>query len=197
MIGSLLIAYRGVKLTLVRLTIRAFYRIKIKLLQKLLGPDAIEVVLYNSLFPDTVLNLGGALIGQNVRINRWLTIHGSGGSFKQLTIGDDVHVGKFVLIDLVGPVTIGNRVGIGMFSKVLSHQELGDTELKKVYPRQSGPVIIPDDVVLSASSIMLYPTRLVSGTLVGAGAVVRGEYDKPCILIGNPARVVAHLPHKV
>jgi acetyltransferase-like isoleucine patch superfamily enzyme len=177
-----------------RILLLLFYKSKIKIMRRLLGPQAIEAVLYDSFFPRLVLEIGGATIGRNVRINRWLSIHECGGSFKGLKIGDDVHIGKFVFLDLTQPMTIGNRVGVGMFSKVLSHQNLGDTRLKQLYPAESGPVSIPDDVALSAGTTLLYPTRLAPGTLVAAGAVVRGDYDKPCVLMGNPARVIREIP---
>lgn len=173
-----------------------FYRMKIKILRRLIGDDAIEIVLFNSYFPSIVLQLGGAVIGRNVRINRWLSIHASGGSFKGLKIGDDVHIGKFVFLDLYKPLTIGDRVTIAMYSKVLSHQMLGDTRLKRMYPDESGPVSIPDDVVLGAGATLLYPTRLASGTLVGAGSVVRGEFAHPCILMEDRAHVVRNISLK-
>jgi acetyltransferase-like isoleucine patch superfamily enzyme len=174
----------------------AWYRLKIRLFQFIVGEAAIEIVLYNSWFPRFVLEIGGATIGKGTRVYRWLSVHESQGSFKNLVIGENVHIGKFVLLDLTAPLTIGNRVGIGMFSKVLSHQNLGNTHLSERYPRSSGPMTIPDDVVIGASSMLLYPTRLAPGTLVAAGAVVRGEYEAPCLLMGNPARVNALLSPK-
>jgi acetyltransferase-like isoleucine patch superfamily enzyme len=178
---------------MLRMLFCVFYRAKIRMLRWVVGPEAIALTLYKSLFPHIVLEIGGATIGRNVRINRWLSIHECGGSFKGLKIGDDVHIGKFVLLDLTQPLTIGDRVTVAMYSKVLSHQNLGDTRLKQVYPAESGPVTIPDDVVLGAGAIMLYPTRLAPGTLVAAGAVVRGDYDKPCVLMGNPTRIIREI----
>jgi acetyltransferase-like isoleucine patch superfamily enzyme len=179
-----------------RIVFMAWYRLKIFLFRFIVGEAAIEIVLYHSWFPRFVLEIGGATIGQGTRVYRWLSVHESQGSFTNLVIGEHVHVGKFVLLDLTAPLTIGNRVGIGMFSKVLSHQNLGNASLSEVYPRTSGPTTIPDDVVMGASSILLYPTRLAPGTMIAAGAVVRGEYEKPCVLMGNPARVTTLLPQK-
>jgi acetyltransferase-like isoleucine patch superfamily enzyme len=174
----------------------AWYRFKIFLFRFIVGEAAIEIVLYNSWFPRFVLEIGGATIGKNTRVYRWLSVHESQGSFKNLVIGENVHIGKFVFLDLTAPLTIGNRVGIGMFAKVLSHQNLGNSTLSESRPRSSGPMTIPDDAVISASSMVLYPTRLAPGTLVAAGSVVRGEYETPCVLMGNPARVTAHLNPK-
>jgi acetyltransferase-like isoleucine patch superfamily enzyme len=176
-----------------RTLFRVYYRIKIRLLRAIVGERAIEVVLSQSLFPRLVLELGGAKIGDGTRVYPGLIVHESQGSFSRLVIGEKVHIGKHVLLDLTEPITIGNRVGIGMFSKVLTHQNLGDSTLRDFYPRESGPMVIADDVVLAASSILLYPTRLAPRTLVSAGSVVRGAFERPCVLIGNPARVIKFL----
>ncbi len=169
--------------------LRVFYRAKAALLSLFVGDEALACVLHDSLFPALVLQIGGAKLGRNTRINRWLTIHESRGSFRNLTVGDDVHIGKHVLIDLTGRVTIGNRAGIGMFSRVLTHQNLGGSALSEKYPPEAGDIIIPDDVVLAAGSMMLYPTVLQPGTLVSAGSVTRGTYDRAGVLVGNPARM--------
>jgi|GEM_PF-1108453 acetyltransferase-like isoleucine patch superfamily enzyme len=169
--------------------LRVFYRAKAALLRLIAGDEALAYVLHDSLFPALVLQIGGAKLGRNTRINRWLTIHESRGSFRNLTIGDDVHIGKHVLIDLTGRVTIGNRAGIGMYSRILTHQNLGDSALSEKYPPEAGDIIIPDDVVLAAGSMVLYPTVLQPGTLVSAGSVTRGTYDRAGVLVGNPARM--------
>jgi acetyltransferase-like isoleucine patch superfamily enzyme len=122
-------------------------------------------------------------VGQNIHV------HASGGSFERLTIGDGTHIGKGVLLDLSGRLTIGDRVGIGMFARILSHQNLGDSRLSGEYPPDAGDVTIPNDAVISSGSWLLYPTTIAEGTLISANSVVRGHYPSPCLLIGNPARV--------
>lgn len=173
-----------------------YYFIKTLVLRIVVGDEALAYVLYDSLVPHLVLKLGGAKIGKNVRINRWLMLHESRGSFRNLEIGDDVHIGKGVLIDLSGKVKIGNRVGLGMFSKILTHQNLGDSRLSEKYPPVKGDIVIPDDAVISSGSFVLYPTEFTEGTLVSAGSVVRGSYDKPYVLIGNPARPAVDMRRK-
>ena len=115
-----------------------YYKIKVWFYTIMVAEEAASYVLYESIRPDIVLRLFGAKIGRNVRINRGLLLHETNNSFANLTVGDDVHIGKFVLIDLSEKVTIGNRVGIGMFSKILTHQNLGDSLLSQIYPKQKG-----------------------------------------------------------
>lgn len=165
-----------------------YYRLKVFLYGWIAGPDAASAVVTGCLRPDVVLRLYGARIGKNVRINRGLILHETGNDFSNLTIGDDVHIGRGVLIDLSGRVTIGDRAGIGMFTRLLTHQNLGDSTLSRDYPASRGDVVIGEDVVTGCGAILLYPTRLAPRTLVSAGSVVRGSYDTPCVLVGNPAR---------
>lgn len=167
---------------------KIYYRIKISFYKIIVKNEAASYVLYDSILPKLILQMYGAKIGKNVRINRWLILHATNNDFSNLKIGDDVHVGKGVLIDLTGKVTIGNRVGIGMFSKILTHQNLGDSQLNKSYPPVKGDILIPDDVVIASNAIILFPTKLMGKTLVSAGSVVKGEYDGPYVLVGNPAR---------
>lgn len=173
---------------IIAVSLKYFYRIKVHFYKLIVGREAAAYVLYDSLRPEMVLRMYGAKIGRNVRINRWLILHETNNDFSNLTIGNDVHIGKHVLIDLSAKVTIGNRVGIGMFAKIMTHQNLGDSCLNEKYPKETGDIEIPDDVVISSSAIILFPTKLSEKTLVSAGSVVRGVYEDSFILIGNPAR---------
>ncbi len=173
-----------------------YYRIKFWCLRPALKDETAAAVLYDSLLPDLVLRLFGARLGRNVRINRWLTLHQTGNDFSKLKIGDDVHIGKHVLIDLSGAVRIGDRVGIGMFSRLMTHEALGDTRLAADYPPQSGDLTIPDDCVVTAGSFVLFPTELRPGSLISCNSVVRGRFDRPAVLMGNPARIAKHLDER-
>ncbi len=170
-------------------TLRLSYKIKALLLRFVVGEEALACVLQDAVRPDLVLTMGGATLGNHVRVGRGLVLHGSKGSFRNLSVGDDVHIGRGVLIDIGHPVIIGNRCGLGMYTKVLSHQNVGGSKLRHRYPSVGGPIVIADDVVIASNSCILYPTSLQPGTLVSAGSVVRGTYDKACVLMGNPARV--------
>lgn len=168
--------------------LKNYYWLKVQLYKIIVGREAAAYVLYESLRPEIVLRMYGAKTGRNVRINRWLLLHETNNDFSNLIIGDDVHIGKHVLIDLSGKVKIGSRVGISMFSKILTHQNLGDSCLNRKYLKEKGDIEIPDDVVISAGATILFPTKLAEKTLVSAGSVVRGEYENSCVLVGNPAR---------
>jgi acetyltransferase-like isoleucine patch superfamily enzyme len=160
------------------------------LYRRFVGGHAAEHVLQDAIRPDIVLAMFGARLGRNVRVYRGLMLHETNNDFSNLVVGNDVHIGKGVVLDLSGRLEIGDRVGIGMGARIFTHQNLGDSSLRHLHPPVKGDVRIADDVVLSANCLVLYPTRLAAGTLVSAGSVVRGVYTEPCVLIGNPARAL-------
>ncbi|RJY10306.1 acyltransferase [Aurantiacibacter aquimixticola] len=51
-------------------------------------------------------------------------------------------------------------------------------------------VIVGDDVWVATRAVLLPGTVLGDGTIVGAGAMVRGEFPAMSILAGSPARIV-------
>jgi len=107
---------------------------------------------------------------------------------------------------------IGDRCLIGLGSHLVAHRSLivGDdvitgprcyvTDQNHVYADPEVPVRLQwptDDPVvigsgswLGAGAVILPGTRLGRNTVVGAGAVVRGEHPDHAVLAGIPARVV-------
>ena len=176
--------------------LKIYYIIKVTLFRIVVGKYAPAEVLYRCLRPEIMLPLYGAKIGKNVRIHRSVLLYAIEKDFSNLSIGDNVHIGRNAFIDLHGKVTIGDRVTIGMYSRIYSHMNVGDGNLKERYPASKGDIIIPADTVIGTSAILLYPFSLASGTLITAGSVVHGQYSKPCVLAGNPARQTLLRPNK-
>ncbi len=58
------------------------------------------------------------------------------------------------------------------------------------------PVIIGKNCFIGCNAIILKGARLGDGCIVGAGAVVTGEYEDNCVIAGNPAKVVKKLDKK-
>lgn len=166
-----------------------YYWIKIQLLKPFVGQEALAYVLYSSVFPIKVLKLGGARIGDGVRIGRWITIHESRGSFRNLQIGDDCFVGKHVLIDLSDKVTIGNRCGLGMYSLVITHENFGRSKLGQNRPPSTASVEIRDDASVSWGCIVNKGTKVLPLAMVLPGAVISGTIGEASECGGNPARV--------
>jgi acetyltransferase-like isoleucine patch superfamily enzyme len=168
----------------------AYYRSKTFLMRPLVGEDALAYVLYDSLFPIKVLKLGGARIGDGVRIGRWMTIHESRGSFKNLEIGDDCWIGKHVLIDLSDKVKLGNRSGLGMYAIVITHENLGRSKLAQGHPATTAPVEIMEDAYVSWGCVVNKGTTVLPRAIVLPGATISGTIGEGAKYGGNPARLV-------
>lgn len=173
--------------------IQGYYWAKLFLLKKLVKKEAFEILLHDALFPKIVLEMGGAKIGKKVRIHRYLTVHASKGSFENLTIGNDVFIGKSVIIDLTDKVTIGSNCCIGMNCHLITHVNLGGSRLAKRYKPEQAPIIMHDHTVLNWSITVLKGTIFEEGVLVLPQSVVSGRLITGMTYIGNPARPITQV----
>jgi len=145
-------------------------------------------------------NIDNVHFGQNVTIVHPVNLYGC-------TIGDDVFIGPFV--EIQKSVTVGARtkiqshsficelVSIGkdcfighgvMFVNDLFTQggpAKGDNMLWK-------PVSIGDNVSIGSNATIL-PSKICGHTVVGAGAIVTRNINKPGIYAGNPARKIRNI----
>lgn len=171
-----------------------YYVLKVAVLKLVIGSEAIAYVLHDSFFPDLVLKIGGARIGSGVRVGRWLTIHESRGTFKNLEIGDDVFIGKRVLIDLSANVKIGNRCSVGARTTIITHVNYGSSSLSVMYPRSESDVVMLDDSQIAWGCIIVKGTVIGKQVLVLPGSVAGGTLKDGATYGGNPARQLPRAP---
>ncbi len=129
----------------------------------------------------------------------------------QLILGDRVRIRQNVIINGGGRVTVGHdtllngcwigsqrSVSVGSWC-LISDCSVVDTDYHNLLPRDRhsplseravSPVIIGDNVWIGAQAIVLKGSRLGSDSVVGSGAVVRGEVTEGVVVVGNPATVV-------
>lgn len=117
----------------------------------------------------------------------------------QLTIGN--HVGmSSPTIWCNQEISIGNNVRLGALVTILDT----DCHSLNYLDRRSGnttdaentknkPVIIEDDVLVGAHSIILKGSHIGVRSIIGAGSVVSGDIPADCIAAGNPCKVIKHL----
>lgn len=91
-------------------------------------------------------------------------------------------------------IKIGDNTLIGGNVKILDNDfhpleiEARNKDIKeKINTR---PIIIGKNCFIGCNSLILKGTVLGDGCVVGAGAVVCGEFEKNCVIAGNPARVI-------
>lgn len=108
-------------------------------------------------------------------------------------------------------VSIGNFCSIAQGVKLICHAD-HPTQLPSSYPLRThltrrflrpsdptmhnhdaitkGPIEIGHDVWIGERAIVLSGSRIGTGSVVGAGAVVSGEVAPYSIIVGNPGRVI-------
>ncbi|MAG56473.1 MAG: hypothetical protein CMJ83_09295 [Planctomycetes bacterium] len=137
-----------------------------------------------------ILGAFGARIGEGTRIKDPMIIMGRFHDFSNLTIGIRTYVGPDCLFDLSGPVRIGDRAAVSARCVFVTHLDVGAGSLKHVYPPSTGDVEVGDETWLGVNTTVLAGSRIGSGSMVAAGAVVRGDVPDAVLAAGVPARVI-------
>lgn len=116
----------------------------------------------------------------------------------QLTIGDDTWIGQGACFFSGADITIGNRVGVGPFVRILTgfHREAGRDVAILDAPLEFRPVVVEDDSDLGIGAIILPGVTIGRGAQVGAGAVVTRDVPAYAIVAGNPARLIRMRPEE-
>jgi acetyltransferase-like isoleucine patch superfamily enzyme len=105
-----------------------------------------------------------------------------------LTLGAGCSVLGGASLEAEGRVTIGDRVRVGAFAKVLDthfHSLTGDRHMRP----PPGIVVIEDGVVLEAYSIVLPGAHLERDCVVAERAVIGKRVPSGMRAVGNPARI--------
>ncbi len=169
----------------------AWYRLKFWILRPFLGYGARSAVLYDAYFPAIVLRQGGAKVGQDAVIGRFLTLWATTeNSFTNLEIGDGVIINAHVFIDLSSRVVLKDRVGIGFNVSIFTHLDLGNSRLSVDYPREYKEVVVEEDSLVLPGACLIMGARLGAKSMVLNGTVVSGEVLPDSVVTGNPMRIV-------
>ena len=134
--------------------------------------------------------------GKNVHIRpTQSTIKG----VENLSIGDDSLIQRGVTIYCTrAPLTIGNHVGIGQNSTIITGDHridiigkfLMDVTDEEKLPENDQPIIIEDDVWTGANVTILKGVTIGHGSVVAAGSVVTKSFPPYSIIGGVPAKLI-------
>jgi acetyltransferase-like isoleucine patch superfamily enzyme len=137
---------------------------------------------------------------ENVRLGDNIYLgHGAmlKGYYKgQMIIGDDTWIGPGTFLFSGGGITIGCRVGVGPFVRILTgfHGEAGRHRAILDSPLEFRAVVVEDDCDIGINSIVLPGVTIGRGAQVGAGTVVTRDVPPYAIVAGNPGRVIRLRP---
>lgn len=139
-----------------------------------------------------ILREFGASVGRNLSAGGPIHIVNADGDFRQLHIGDDVHIGAETLIDLAADVWIGDRATLSMRSTLITHVDVGPGALRERRPRQEGPVRIGAGAYLGAGATILHGVTVGERATVGAHALVDRDVAADATVLAPRARVVSN-----
>ncbi len=140
-----------------------------------------------------ILRAFGAQIGPHTSVNGPVVIMNARKSLSNLRVGSEVHIGPDALLDLTAPIHIGDRATVSMRACVVTHLNIGNGELRALYPPKKGGVTIEEGAYLGANVTVLHGVTIGKGALVAAGAVVTKNVPPSVLVAGVPARRVKSL----
>lgn len=156
-------------------------------------------------YPIKTINPQLIIIGNNTYIDSlcvleaW-TYHRYTKTFYNPTIkiGCNCHLGEYSHITSINNVTIGNNVRTGRFV-LISDNSHGDTdEISLSIPpmerplRSKGPVVIHDDVWIGDKVTILAGITIGKGAVIAANSVVTKDVPAYSVVGGMPAKIIRH-----
>ncbi len=128
-------------------------------------------------------------IGDELWSDTWVTI-GGGSCYEiqsKLRMGCWCHLGTHSFINTARPVIIGNEVGLGMATKILTHGAY--QSILDGFPVKFKEVEIGDNCWLPNATV-LPGVKIGKNTVVAANSVVTANLPAGCLAGGVPARVI-------
>lgn len=161
--------------------------------------------IYLKLYRGATLNIGENVtissgeainpIAKNIRGCIFVDNHAS------LLIGDNVGMSS-PTIWCAESITICNNVKLGGVITILdtdchslNYLDRRQNENDKSNTK-TRPVIIEEDVLIGAHSIILKGSHIGARSVIGAGSVVSGTIPPDCIAAGNPCKVIKYIDKK-
>ncbi|EER3793371.1 acyltransferase [Escherichia coli] len=125
-------------------------------------------------------------IGDNVYIGRYVILK----NIKKLHIGNNVSIHEFCYIDAVGSITIGDNVSIAHNSSIISFEHTwSDTSVPIKYNKIiTKPIIIEDDVWIGCGVRILSGSYVSKRSILAAGTVFKLSGEKNSIYVGMPSK---------
>lgn len=178
---------------LVRYLSRLHWRTKCKYFLILEGTEDLTRIIEHlpkmHLIP--ILRMYGAQIGDNCDIDRGLILHRTKGKkpFKNLFIGNNVHLGYNMLIDLTSKVIIGDDCAFGANCQIWTHT--GDWAFDRSDEHDKiNPVKIGKGVICYSGVIISQRVSIGEYTRVGAGSIVLKNLESKAFYAGVPAKLI-------
>lgn len=136
-----------------------------------------------------ILKKNGASIGKNSDIQTGITFHNC-ENYINLNIGDNCHIGKNCFFDLREKIIIKDNVVISMQCTFITHIDITQSELSKLYPSASKKIIINKNCYLGARSTILMGIELGESSLIASCSLINKNVEPYTIVAGIPAKLL-------
>lgn len=164
-------------------------------IEKRYGLESVSTII--SLIPKwmipQILARYGAQIGDDVIVSRNLKIENSYNGYKNLSIGQKSYIGFETLFDLTGQITIEEYVTLAPRCTILTHQDVGDRPLAKIFKPTKEHTILRKGCWIGAGVIILGGIEVGENAVIGAGSVVTSNIEPFSVYAGVPARLIKRL----
>ncbi len=139
------------------------------------------------------LRMAGFTVGHGTVIWGMPTITGTGNITQRLSFGRECWINIGCVLELGATITIGDRVGLGHETMILTTtHDIGGAD-RRVGSPQRLPVTIGAGTWLCSRSTILPGVTIGSGAIVAAGSVVNRDVPPHTLVAGVPARAIKTL----
>jgi len=172
-----------------------------RLLNSFYGYEAINILfrISPSRYTISILRYFGAMIGRGVRIQSPFMIHNADQTepiYSNLKVGNDCYIGRDCLFDLMGKISIGNKVTISHRAVLNTHTHAGKSPLRNKQLKVSkGDIKILDGVYLGSNVILLECITIGPNSIIGASSLVNKGLPSNIVGFGIPCKVKKELNH--
>ena len=135
-----------------------------------------------------ILRILGAKVGKNCDIETGITFHNC-HDLRNLSIGNNVHIGKNCFFDIINEVQIGNNVVISMCCSFITHIDMSHSNLALTFRSQNEKIIIGDHTYLGIGATVLKGVTIGESVLVGANSLVNHSVSEKSVIMGTPAKL--------
>ena len=117
---------------------------------------------------------------------------------ENIVMGDGVSVQHNCYLSGYGGLKIGNDVSIGAGTKIFTSKYpcSGYKEKEKAIkyvPLEESPVVIGNNVIMGANSIILGGVAIGDNVMIGAGSVVTKDIPSNSVYAGDPAKFIRRI----
>ena len=175
--------------------LKAFTIVLAHTLKLIYGYEAINILfrISPSYCTISILRHFGAEIGEGIRIQAPFMIHNADQTepiYSNLTVGNDCYIGRDCLFDLMGKISIGNKVTISHRAVLNTHTNAGKSPIaNKTLINTSGEIKINDGAYLGSNVTVLESVVIGSQSIIGAKSLVNRNIQDHVIAFGVPCKV--------